>query len=52
MATKKATTTTAKNWPLLRTYAASVKKGRRTIEQVPADYRADVEAILKGTLSE
>ena len=48
------TTKTAepRNWPLLRTYAASVKKGRRTLAQVPEKYRADVEAILSGTLAE
>lgn len=48
MATKKTTTTTeTKNWPLIRTYAASVKKGNRTIEQVPEKYRADVQALLE-----
>lgn len=47
MATKK-TTDEAKNWPLIRTYAASVRNGNRTIEQVPEKYRADVEALLAG----
>lgn len=46
MATKQNTET--KNMPLIRTYAASVKKGNRTIEQVPEKYRADVQAILDG----
>ena len=46
------TTTETRNWPLLRIYAAVVEKGRRTIEQVPEKYRADVQAIINGTLVE
>jgi hypothetical protein len=45
-------TTVEKNWPLLRTYAAVVQKGRRTIEQIPETYRADVQAVINGTLAE
>ena len=48
MATKKTANAETKNWPLIRTYAASVKKGNRTIEQVPEKYRADVQALLNG----
>ena len=36
-----------KNMPLIRTYARSVKMKRRTIEEVPEKYRADVEEVLK-----
>ena len=46
------TTTVERNWPLLRTYASVVRKKAMTIEHVPEKYRADVQAIIDGTLSE
>lgn len=46
------TTKVERNWPLLRIYSAVVEKGRRTIDQVPEQYRSDVQAIIDGTLSE
>ncbi len=44
--------TTTRNWPLLRTYAALVVKKVRTIDQVPEEYRSDVQAIINGTIAE
>lgn len=41
-----------RNWALLRTYAALVVKKVRTIDKVPEKYRADVQAIIDGTLAE
>ena len=39
-----------KNWPLIRLYANLVKKGRRTIEQIPEEYRQDVQDYLDGKI--
>lgn len=40
------------NWPLLRTYAEAVRRGLMKIEDVKEAYRADVQAILNGELTE
>lgn len=40
-----------RNWAL-RAYAALVVKKVRTIDKVPEKYRADVQAIIDGTLAE
>jgi hypothetical protein len=44
------TTETRHSTPIIRLYAALVKAGRRTIEQVPEAYRQDVADYLAGLI--